>query len=329
MGQGEYVTFYSKDKKLSYEKYSAVYEVFNQNSAFNLARNNQDVQQRFDLTKQQVKSIDSDLEVIFIPRTLYELFFIRKVIKEDHDNELFESGLASSEVLEKPFCKYNQVENFEGEEVNHEKCDQYNADKKSQKCWHLASFNHTGNNANEGVKIACFRLNKALVKSLKPSSEGFTFTQLQAFVEKEIQFLKNYKATALSHLKTYKNYLDETGGTEESALRSFATRFAFPSHLYFHSIGLDETEQHLLEQSLLLDCSEQALDSVFLYRGSNYNLDQVFYKQGVISLSFGSSLFAGIFYDPTSSAMLQMSVKPDAYVIAIPYKDIEQPLFYS
>ncbi len=44
---------------------------------------------RYDLIQQSVKSINIDLDVAFIPRTLYELIFLKECICEDiHQNKI-------------------------------------------------------------------------------------------------------------------------------------------------------------------------------------------------------------------------------------------------
>ena len=42
---------------------------------------------RYELIKIKLKEIDETLEAVFVPRTLYELIFIRECIKEDLDHK--------------------------------------------------------------------------------------------------------------------------------------------------------------------------------------------------------------------------------------------------
>ena len=126
MGQGEYVAFHKlpsgEKKELSPETFEQVYKILVHYSPAALINSgseqaSKDCANRYESIKSKVKEIDSSLEIIFVPRTLIELIFIRKCIKED----LKHKGICSSlSKLEQGYFnhpeKYRIFKNEEPEE---------------------------------------------------------------------------------------------------------------------------------------------------------------------------------------------------------------------
>src|ERR1700691_3191088 len=92
MGHGEYVVFYElpngEKRELSRDAFEQVYKIFNQFSLAAIMKSGsgkeaEEYANRYERIKKNVKEIDPTLEVAFVPRTLYELIFIRECISED------------------------------------------------------------------------------------------------------------------------------------------------------------------------------------------------------------------------------------------------------
>lgn len=200
MGQGEYVVFHkllSREKKqLSPETFEQVYKILTQYSPAAIMNSGTDnptekCAKRYELLKAKVKEIDPSLEIVFIPRTLYELIFIRKCIKEDLKHKDICPQLA-------PSSHNISLKTFKGDQDKYQEYLKEDAvEKARRKCWHLCYFTDAGDNEYAGVKDVAYRLNRVMVKAFDPSSEGFTHQEFSAFAEKEIEFLKaHYKKGA-------------------------------------------------------------------------------------------------------------------------------------
>jgi hypothetical protein len=108
MGQGEYVVFHKlpngETKQVSPETFEQVYQILLQHSPAALVEG----ANRSELIKAKLKDLDPTLEAIFVPRTLLELIFIRKCIRED-DKLSWLPDEASSEATEPQAVKQESV----------------------------------------------------------------------------------------------------------------------------------------------------------------------------------------------------------------------------
>lgn len=141
-GQGEYIVYHKYGcQTLEKDQFERVYKTLNDLSDYTTLR-------------YQLKEMDSNLEVLFIPRTLYQLIFIRQVMKESLD-----AGKL---------------------------CDKT---AKEDKCWHICK----GPNDHAGIKELSFRMHYILPTLCKRNeSTGWTLTQkeIDGLVEKELTFLQ-------------------------------------------------------------------------------------------------------------------------------------------
>lgn len=323
MGQGEYIAFHQlpsgEKRQLSPEMFEQVYKILVQRPS---SRSNESKREskksspeyanHYEWIKANLKKLDPTLEAVFNPRTLYELFFIRQCIQED--------------LKHKKICPYvNPYPSYE--DCDHD-LDQYHlhhknrdAVQKKKKCWHLAHFTDAGNNEHVGVKTVAYRLNKLFMKTLNPSSDGFTHQELAPFVEKEINFLKllynNDKVGALSSIRRPGPTTNFNTESRRDQIKPMGIRH--------------ETDAQIIRDAIALDCSKIAQQAFFLYRGGDFQKDSISYREDQntpYSLSYGSSLFAGCIYDGGATAFHYMRNGKNAYAIPVPFDQVNDSPFF-
>ncbi len=181
LGYGEYIAFHdprnNESKILSRETFDQVYKIFNENSLGVI----EGQLNRYELIKEKVKKIDPTLEIVFIPRTLYELISIRKCILED-----LKCGPCSQL---NPMEHKKSLEHYEGDEKKYELfLSNQEAKRRKRNCWHLSYFEDAGDNNHPGVKDVAYRLNQLIVKMMVPNGEGFTINKILLHTKLEIGF---------------------------------------------------------------------------------------------------------------------------------------------
>jgi hypothetical protein len=339
-GQGEYLIFHQSSnrekKELSRETFERVYKILVQYSPAALMNNESEkttaeYANRYKLIKEKIKEIDPTLEAVFIPRTLYELIFIRKCIKEDLKAEEicpFLSPMLQTlmHTPTHPITKKTLIQLTEQDKKD------FQTEQLKRKCWHLCYFRDAGDNEHAGVKDVAYRLNNVMVKAFDPLSEGFNHQELSTFAEKELEFLKIYHKKGLeTQEQLIKNEmvkaiwsLDTPGPT---------TNFAFElSKGNIKPMGIrNEDDARIIRNAIDLECSKIAQHSLFLYRGADFQKDSPYEwndKDTPYSLSYGSSLFAGCLYDGGATAFHHMRNGKNAYAIPIPFDQLNNSPFF-
>lgn len=322
MGQGEYIVFHQlpngEKRPVSNETFEKVYKVLLQYSPAALANSGSDTAieacaNRYELLKANLREIDPTLEAVFVPRTLYELVFIRNCIQED---------LAHNKICRylSPSLQEIDVQLFENNQQQYEKClINKEAEQKLRKCWHLCYFTDMGDNEHSGVKAVAYRLNEVMLNAFNPSSEGFTHQELLSFAEKEMEFLKEH----------HKN----VNAVSSSSTPGPTTNFGPDSTRgEIKPMGIrHETDAQIIRNALALDCSKIAQHAFFLYRGANFQKDSSTCwtdHDTPYSLSFGTSLFAGCLYDGGATAFHYMRNGQNAYAIPVPFEQLNDSPFF-
>jgi len=273
---------------------------------------------RYDLIHSKVKELDPQLEVAFIPRTLYELIFIKKCIQEDLKEKKICPLLDVHLRLHMEKVLKTDPQNFE---KNFEKILALQAKRK---CWHRCHLEDAGDNSNHPqVKELAFRLNNVIIKALKPKSEGFTYQELLQHTEKEIDFLKDHR----------KNCENKTVEVSSCSWPGPTTNFGYESYRgSIKPMGIrNDQDAAIIKNALALECSKIALRAIFLYRGSCFKKDSPYLLNDpdkAYRTSFGTSLFAGCLYDGGATAWHFMRNEENAYALAIPFEQINTSAFF-
>ncbi len=317
-GQGEYIVFHSLDgerKDVERDTYEKVYDILNSYAPIAIVNRNSDsageCENRYSIIKSKVKEIDPSLEIAFVPRTLYELIFIRKCIRED---------LKHGEICEElDSCRHSRTLKHFNEDVNeYDSFQRERAEyKEKRKCWHLYSYRDTGDNHHPGVRDVAYRLNRSISKKLAPMHEGFTYEKLSQFAESEIEFLKQIYCKIDSSISS----CDNPGPT---------TSFGFESERgSIKPTGIrNDKDAQIIRNAIAMECSKIAQRAFLLYRGGNFQKDAAIQRDKSYSLSYGHSLFAGCLFDGGAIAFRYMRNQENAYVISVPYDQLNNSPFY-
>lgn len=332
IGQGEYVAFYPEniEKKLDPDTFEQIYAILNEYApAAIVNRNSESAEEecanRYDLIQSKIKEIDEDLEVAFVPRTLYELVFLRQCIEEDIANNSVCPFIGGSWSIGEQYLPPDNIK----------------AEKTKRKCWHLCCFADEGHNDDHQVKEVAYRLNQVIIEALSPKSGGFTYQDLMCHAEKEISFLKEHHQKFCNIKKEYERHgrtgvpfypeVSQPGPTMNFATEYQAGRLA--------PMGIrNDNDAQILRNAIALECSKIAEKAFLLYRGSELRSDVVFdQSQGNFlynsqnvpySLSYGSGLFAGAIHDGEAVAFHYMRNGKNAYAMAVPFDQLNQSPFF-
>jgi hypothetical protein len=335
MGQGEYIVFHKlptgEKQPLSRETFEQVYKVLLRYSPVALTNSgsekaSEECANRYELLKAKLKEIDPTLETVFVPRTLCELIFIRKCIQEDLKHKSICPQL-------NPWVHTRSLKSFKNDEREYREFVKTQQEERlKRKCWHLCYFTDMGDNEHVGVKNVAYRLNKAMLKALDPSSEGFTHQELSVFAEKEIDFLKNHHKKSVDAMeKLHRGEIVEA--IRDTSYPGPTTNFGYESMGgAVRPMGIrNETDAQIIRNAIALDCSKIAQHSFFLYRGADFQNESTSCrsdKNCPYSLSIGTSLFAGCVHDGEATAFYFMRNQQNAYAIPVPFDQINNSPFF-
>lgn len=305
-GYGEFYVFNTTGVKVPKDKYDAAFQIIAESSLIAIARSDKAnkselAQHRVTIMREKIKQLDPALEIGFIPRVLYELLFIRKCMKE--------------EIRDQEFCDYcykGAAREIEKHPENEETIKQ---DIIKRKCWHAKSFGPENSSQDPILRNYAFRINKYIVKALKPTTSGFTYQQFKKFAEIEIQQLQKFYSE-------FKPFEERKG---ESLTLNMSKEGAF---------GIaNEKQSQLILKVLELECSKISQNAFLLYRGSGANgSDSIFCKFSDQSdyhrLSYGTGLFAGCVFDSTATAFYFMRQEVlDGFALVVPIEKLSRSIF--
>jgi len=341
IGQGEYVVFHrlpsGEKKELTRETFEKSYKImlhYYPSAIINSGSENtsEKCANRYNLIRKDLKEIDSTLEVTFIPRTLYELIFIKQCIEEDMHEAKYRPfhllNLLGSGYTPMPVCPSTT-------DAIRIDCDDSvkTAKETKRKRWHLLPFHDAGDNENAKIRDASYRLNQVIVNAFVSLSDDLTIDEFKTHAGKEINFLKDH---CLKCMKTLS--LERPLPTHIYRTPGPTSHFGSDDTLQsrgFHPMGiLNETHEQIILNAIVLDCSEIAKTSFLLYRGANLKKDDVLASKinklfdGPYSLSYGSSLFAGCLYDSGATPFSYMRGTENAFAVPVPFDQLNQSIFY-
>lgn len=312
-GQGEYIVFFPSKGEVKRETFEKVWEIFNSNSPAEIIKNNPSsimdkCLARYEKIKSEVKKIDSTLEIAFVPRTLYELIYLRQSIEEELQQKKSCPLLMYSDFFSQKYCSF-EMQSFLKKTIT------------EGKCWHLCRFEDTGNFKNTELRQIAYRLNQIMVKELFPNAAGFTYGQLTKFAEAEITFLREHYKKGLAETLSMKITCNTPGPTAN-----------FGVDWYRGSVTpmpiADDEDVQIVKNAVTIDCSNNAEKAFFLYRGACFSADSVQGGGGnPRSLSYGTGLFAGVVRDAGATAFKYMRIH-DPFAIEVAFDQLKDSPFY-
>lgn len=295
VGHGEYIVYHQDGKgnitAPDRSTYDNAYTVF-------VHLNTPLIDHRYDLIRDKIKSIDPSLDITFIPRTYYELHYLKKCIKED--------------LKKGDYCRNERWAP-----------DSYHPTDLLG-CWHLAYFTDEEDNQAEGIKVLAFNMNTNLVKKIKKHLKGqpmFTFQKIMDMCNRQIKFF-NYLHFDIDSRKKQGQFCAPifSEGTPIDKFSSSGIGMAIRS----------ATDAEIIRNAIALECHRIAEKSFLLYRGSEFPTDLPYNPPNPnepYSFSIGSGLFAGALYREGATPFVYMKSYSDSYIFVIPAQDLQNSPF--
>lgn len=293
-GYGEFVCYRVDSEmtkiSLDHSLYDQCYQLFRQASLVSAENKIHEFLDR------ELTQIDPAIKISFIPRTLYELFYIESCVKETFRL--------------KSICK----------NINPHKDDLTDSDSK---CWHRNCFRDFGDDQDKKIISLSYRLNNRIMRKLKTTKSGtLSYDLIIALANEKLAFLASCYAGSKSDLsQQLESCLGKSDYIGISANMCIDYDWQACKPLGISS----ERVKKLALNAIALECSSLAKGKFILYRGARFDKDFpiVYEDSGQIkyihSLSYGSGLFAGGMYDPGATVFHYLQNQDNhAFAVLVP-----------
>jgi hypothetical protein len=265
------------------------------------------LQQRVDRLRAEVKSIDDSLELTFIPRTLYELTFLKECVKED---------LAKENAFPYKDPK-NPTKEEQGELTLLCKATNNSWVKDRQ----VLDWVTDVAQSKEFLELA-HRLNGVFCRIINANLKNlsnFSYGQLKNLLEKHLHFFQELHGDSLSQLSNRARRTLSCNG--RSVLTNF---FCESTRGSITPMGIEKEENaDILRKALPLECRE---GKIVLYRGTPTFAGD---KAMGYSKSYGAGIFSGCINDHSATAFWYMRKKGMcAYALVLDAKDLPKKIFF-
>ena len=341
-GYGEYLVYQrtadGKAEAISEDDYKNIYDLIEE------CRGKTFPDRHAALTDNIRKKLGREVHLVFVPRTAYELIYLRECVEEE---------------LKRKWCCNANASGVElALSTDNEKLLQQSL-KKAR--WQQCSFNDEDyllqfkdpyklKYRKESVKVIAATLNQVALSrfatlSAKPV-EGLTFDEIKATAQEDIEFFKelhgeesknrfflNTNGEKIDIVNVLRNRpfsntpsITESFITEDTKVWGKAERFP---------LGIsEERHESIVKQAIQMECCAEAVNHLVLYRGAEIDKDAIIRKEfefsnrGLMfpnSLVYGASLYAGAIYDGGVTAFHFMrSQWVDAQAVFVPLKEQQE-----
>lgn len=344
-GYGEYLIYRlsleGKKEAISVEEYEKIYDLIEECRAL---KGDQIPENRHLYLKEKIQEkLGQEVLLAFIPRTLYELIFVKECIQEDIDNgtplNVHEFGILS----------FSQKKEFEVQTKNMfgslkmapEEEEKIVKETLKQGFWQVCLFTDKDYELNfipkynveyryDHVKKIAARLNQVAIEYFKEhhsNPEGFNFQEITTTKDKLVNFYKelhsahselNAKAKKVISSTAYVGVAKEFA---EEEVKIHGKADPFPKGI------ADERHENIIASAIQLECSQESVNHIILYRGAKFSEDALmkkdFFGKSLLgnSLSYGPGLFSGVLFDGGANPFHYMR-KPwlDALALTVPIK---------
>lgn len=309
-GYGEYLVYRASPEKqkepISESEYGLIFELIEETRSLTIG-------DRCSHLKSKIQEkLGPDIDLGFIPRTLYELIYLRECIQQDLDQQKC-SHFRATEAQRSLELQIDIQENTRNREIQ-------------QRFWQLCLFTDQDYLSNFSprnpfdfrmthLRNIAARLNQVALERF----EGFSFKEITRVLNEMLHYFKEHHDPA----KVVNIPRSVTG--HGGIAREFAeeTTRVWGGHDQFPQGIFTERHQTIVRNAIQLECS--AVNCMILYRGAKLLSDALTQcSTKVQSLSFGTGLFAGAIYDGGASPfhfMRQSNL--DAQAFLIPQKKIQ------
>ncbi|HSW73115.1 MAG TPA: hypothetical protein VLG44_06905 [Chlamydiales bacterium] len=264
-GHGEYLFYLSNGESISPVLYQKAYEahVACKTEFFKEAQDKEISRLDFFKTLQaRLQAIDPLLQCMFFPRTSYELEFLALATAEEID------------VAQREKLPYEET--------------------MGKRFWQPRTFFNEGSDLDPKVLKQAFQMNQHLLTKIQ--SYGYkgalNFDQILKLAEKPLEYLTSFHKMSGSpqHLSTSK--------LQGLISLDWGTAYKFTSDWPKNGLAISKEEIRVIHHALALECCSYSNHHLIAVRGGDFHLDDALELDGKInSVSLGSSLFAGSFYD--------------------------------
>lgn len=249
--------------------------------------------------REVIAQIDPTLRLTFVPRALYEMYYMEQCVKE---------------CLAKDRQWISNV---------YQIADEGKIPAEATNSWHELYFGHHGDDYHPNVIKMAYRLNEVISSELKPDGAGnLTYGEITAIARKKLEFLHQMNKDSQSGISVK---------VKELAMSSPLLGSLYVTQPYgiLYPLGIDnEANRELALNIIALECSSIARDARILYRGGYLAEDSLVFEHRAKLLSFGSGAWAGALRDPGACAFAHMLHTPkDAYAIVIPNEEVRTSIF--
>jgi len=297
-GYGEYVIRSINRKELSKETFLHAQTILKEFHVYEWAttHSNQTEQNRVNQLNSKIGTLG--LELVFIPKTLFELCLLSEIMGEEF----------------KKLNKFTQNHQRTEEEINEFIKESKKMDENS---W------ITSRVSLEGVNDSSYRFNQLFVEMLDKKqykNKVLSMGEINELLEEKIKYIQDECAK-------YKPWIT---CNDRSLIAHFAGN---SSKGILKNMTITEEAATVLRHAVHIESHETIKGKVLLYRGGNLQKDAPISKDSngaCYSLSYGCSMFAGVVTDEGATAWTYM-LRPEnhAYMIPVdPRQNHDQPLFY-
>ncbi len=306
-GYGEFLVYQRTEESgrrpIPKELYDVVYETIRQSPPVG------SFQSRSSYIRGELQKINPGLAVVFLPRTLYDLIYVKASIDE--------------EVHKKSICSLQYDGVIEG--LRKDKPGELLQIAKD--CWHVCKFtDKSGPGDDEDLlRILSFRLNELALKEI-PVVQFLTGSQIIDCTERTLAFFKSHQETFPD--RYYAGAFNAHCGARGGAINFGLTR-SMGCRTICYSMGIgNENDAQIVRNAIALECSKAAQNALILYRAEENNKRGELPDTTQASLSYGTSLFAGAFFDGTACVFHYTIDKArDTYAVVVPLADSSSPFF--
>ncbi len=265
-GYGEYIVFRNNNgeiEEIDSKIYQQCYPLFSKMRS-----------QEGDL-QYEIEKIDPELKVVFIPRTLYELFFIKACVKED---------LKLGEICEKvTLFKMLSHSKENTRKVAREELE------KMPTCCHSGYFTDFGDDESLEIKKTALMMNNLILRKIDLSKpENLTFEKINKVADKILLYLQGcHENSGSKRSKKIGQIARISNGGTTSRIFCEVNKGddVKPAGI------ANERMAQIVRNAIALECSERAKEHLILYRGSIAKNDSPVFRPNNIpySLSYGTS----------------------------------------
>lgn len=320
-GYGEYIVDYVDGSSVDVKTYALVHRI--------LSGIRQQAYPEFlkdSYTQLSISQLNPNIRIRFIPRTLYELFYLVVCAEEtlSIDTKMNEKGKEERQICSRVTAIHSHLVGSNPVPVS----------EREQGCWHATGFqDSSGNDLDpELIKVA-YQLNQLIQATM--TKNVLFYSDIETAAKEKIACLRRLHWSSHDELSKGWNSKVDCGG----ATLNLATKNPEKS------IGIANIHgEQIILNAIALECSPRLNNCKVIYRAASSPFDKPIEKKSdgslnldtgrlntktdYRSLSYGTSLFAGAMFDPKACVFNQARERLNrTFAIFIPNEEVDDSPF--